>query len=155
MSDRAMNWLSNILRLNSPHALVLKTLCYRHNSKRGAAWPGIPRIARESNGIGESTARRCIKDLEALGLISVFKIVINGHAHNAYRMNFGRIISRPRGVPWAKWLREEAQQQSLKNKQPGESKAAYADRLVRLSGIMPQDWRPRRSRAAPNGHSFP
>jgi hypothetical protein len=90
--------------------------------------------------MGESSVRRCIKELRALGLLIVASTVEGGHTRNAYRPNFHRIVCRPDGISWVVWLREESERWRLSTRQPEESKRAFAERTVRNSGIMPADW---------------
>jgi predicted transcriptional regulator len=139
MSPRAINWACRQSRLNSNHALVLRTLAELYNDKRRCAWPSIETIASRSNCIGASTARRILKQLERLGLITIIKRrnLETGRYHNAYALNFSRRVERPADVPWHRWWRAEAQQYwESTNRMEGETKAGFARRTIARSPLF-------------------
>lgn len=76
-------------RLDGSASLVLLHLCWRHDSKKNAAWPSLERMARDLD-MNKSTLIEAINRLQAAGLVSKHKGGGRGRS-NLYRLPFLRI----------------------------------------------------------------
>ncbi len=108
MSIKAFNW-ATAQRLNEKSALVLRTLCWRHNAKFDAAWPSQSRIAFESNGMSISTVKRVLNDLVDLGLVRKTKVRFGGRAHIAYQIDLHQEVrwDRREQPSWPAFVRQK------------------------------------------------
>ncbi|MCA1298496.1 helix-turn-helix domain-containing protein [Stappia indica] len=91
-SDKA-NWMMALgidQRLTPAEMRIGIVLCGYINARSGRAWPTVPTLA-EATGTSDSSAKRAIRKLEKVGLISVHRKGGRGHP-NYYELRFDRLV---------------------------------------------------------------
>lgn len=73
----------------SSGAKLLFTCLLFHGFRKGRAWPGQPRLARET-GLSESTVKRTLRELEESGLVEIIR---RGNKSNVYILHPDRLSS--------------------------------------------------------------
>jgi hypothetical protein len=71
VSNEAINWVKTwTTEISSTEKFVLFIIADYYNPKQHRAWPGVPRIAADTN-LSERSVRRQIAALEGRGLIDI------------------------------------------------------------------------------------
>jgi hypothetical protein len=126
-------------------ALVLRTITLAVNDQHKrdgwpgpCAWPSHETIAKLSNGISVSTVKRCLSELERIGLIRIHKVWFEGHRHNAYTVDrFSSARWDRSTMSWGDFVLQEEAVLRSNGLLEGETKAAFTLRIkARLVPIL-------------------
>ena len=87
MSVAALKWAYAQTGISPTAQAVLSLLAYRYNDTKGCCYPGVARIASDTN-LGRSTVLRALAELEEQGLITIEKRGGSGAGRqtNIYRL---------------------------------------------------------------------
>lgn len=132
MSLSVLSWAFQQV-MPSSHSHVLKYLAICVNDAYGCAWPSQPLIAARSNGLHVSTVKRCLDDLEELGLLTRGYRRIEGRKVFAYKLDTRRQVywkKSKSGCSWKKYICHEKGRLAANELLPGETRKEFKQRQL-------------------------